>query len=61
MMILQEWIEGANVSFGRRNEDLSNTAWDSKGELLSDVKRECEEAAEYLEILMKLEQWEDEK
>lgn len=58
--ITEQWIEGANVSFGRRNEDLSNTAWDNKPELLSDVKSECEEAAEYLGILIKLEQWEKE-
>ena len=58
--ITEQWIEGANVSFGRRNEDLSNTAWENKLVLLSNVKRECDEAAEYLGILIKLEQWEKE-
>lgn len=53
------WINSINNIFKRRADDLSNTAWDNKIELFSDVKRTCKEVSEHLGILIKLEAQEE--
>lgn len=57
--IMEQWIGDAKDCFKRRTEDLSNTAWNNKAQLFSYTKRTCEEAAEYLGILIKFEKQEE--
>lgn len=47
--ITEQWLKSANHNFEAR------TKCDNKTELLSDIKRTCEYAVEYLGILIKLE------